>query len=196
MSCSNTPNTSEPLSNDALRYTTRERDTLVNLSTLDIGVFLTSTAQDAANSVLQDLRLVAASLLGRPRVPLPDPNAMTRLRMERDQAREQARNLETTQATMLAEKNRLAERVTELEANVQDLRADNTAYQECINVLQNDLRHERENLVALRNAVANAQPAPTPASFPVPDPEQYDGNHEKLPLLKSHLLMKLQRDDA
>ena len=196
MSRSNTHNPPEPLSNDALRYTTRECDPLVNLSTLDIGVFLTSTAQDAANSVLQDLRSVAASLLGRPRVTLPDPNTMTRLRMELDQAREQARNMETTQATMLAEGNRLAKRVTELEANVQDLRADNTAYQECINVLQNDLRHERENLVALCNAVANAQPAPPPSSFPVPDPERYGGNHEEIPLFKSHLLMKLQGDDT
>ena len=37
---------------------------------------------------------------------------------------------------------------------------------------------------------------PLPASFPVPDPERYDGNREKLPLFKSHLLMKLQGDDA
>ena len=196
MSRSNTPNPPEPLSNDALHYTARERDTLVNLSTLNIGVFFTSTAQDAASSVLQDLCSVAASLLGRPRVPLPDPNTMTRLCMERDQAREQARNLENTQTTMSAEGNRLAERVTELEANVQDLQADNTSYQERINVLQSDLCHERENLVALRNAVANAQPAPPPSSFPVPDPERYDRNRKRLPLFKSHLLMKLQGDDA
>ena len=83
-----------------------------------------------------------------------------------------------------------------LNETIQELQSDNNAYQERANTLQNDLRHERENLVALRNAVSNAQPAPPPASFPVPDPERYDGNREKLPLFKSHLLMKLQGDNA
>lgn len=90
MSLSNNPNHPEPLCNDELRYTTRERDTIGNLSTLVVGMLPTSTAQDAASSVLQDLGLVAASLRGQPSVPLPDSNTMTRPRMERNQARELA----------------------------------------------------------------------------------------------------------
>lgn len=97
---------------------------------------------------------------------------------------------------MRAEGNLLAKRVTELEANVQDLQADSTTYQERINVLQNDLRHKRENLDALHNTVPNSHPAPLAASFPLSDPEHYDGNRERLPLFKSHLLMKLQQDNA
>ena len=97
---------------------------------------------------------------------------------------------------MMAEGTLLREQVATLNETIQELQSDNNAYQERANTLQNDLRHERENLVALRNAVANAQPTPPLASFPVPDPERYDGNREKLPLFKSHLLMKLQGDDA
>ena len=81
------------------------------------------------------------------------------------------------------------EQVATLNETIEGLQSDNNTYQEPANTLQNDLRHQRENLVALRNALANAQPAPPPASFPVPDPEHYDGNREKLPLFKSHLLM-------
>ena len=96
----------------------------------------------------------------------------------------------------MAEGTRLTEQVATLNKTIQALQSDNNAYQERINALQDDLRHEQKNLVALGNAVANAQPAPPPASFPVPDPEHYDGNRQKLPLFKSHLLMKLQGDDA
>ena len=88
------------------------------------------------------------------------------------------------------------ERVATLNETIQELQSDNNAYQERINILQGDHRHERENLVAYRNAVAKGQPAPTPASFPVHDPERYKGNRVKLPRFKSHLLMKLQGDDA
>ena len=97
---------------------------------------------------------------------------------------------------MMAEGARLTAQVTTLNETIQELPSDYNAYQERINALQNNLPHERKNLVALHNDVANAQPAPPPASFPVPDPEYYDGNHEKLPLFKSHLLMKLQGDDV
>lgn len=106
----------------------------MNFSTLDIGVFLTSTKQDAARSVLQDLRSVATIPLGQPRVPLPDPNTMTHPCMVQVQAGAQTRDLEATQTTMLAEGNRLAERVIELKAYIQDHQADNTSYQERFNV--------------------------------------------------------------
>ena len=97
---------------------------------------------------------------------------------------------------MMAEGTSLTEQVATLNETIQELQSDNNAYQERIDALQNDPCHERENLVALHNAFANAQPAPPPASIPVPDPERYYGNRDKLLLFKSHLLMKLQGDDA
>ena len=146
---------------------------------------------------------MAHGILRNPHLPAPDPSIAIRLRTERDEARAQnnvlqgqVRTLEIERTPMMAEGARLIEQVTTLNETIQELQSDNNAYQERINALQNDLRHKRENLVALRNAVANAQPAPLPASFPVPDPECYDGNRDKLPLFKSHLLMKLQGDDA
>ena len=103
--------------------------------------------------------------------------------------------LENERTPMLAEGTPLTEQVATLNETIQGLQSDNNAYQERANTLQNDLFHEQENLVALRNAVANAQPAPPPASFPVRDPKRYDGNREKLPLFKFHL-MKLLGDDS
>ena len=84
----------------------------------------------------------------------------------------------------MAEGAHLTEQVAILTTPVEDLLAENESYQERITTFQNDLNHEGENLV-------------TPSSsFPVPDPERYDGNCKKLPLFRSHLLMKLQGDDA
>ena len=57
---------------------------------------------------------------------------------------------------MMAEGARLTEQVATLNETIQGLQSDNNAYQERANTLQKDLRHKQENLVALRNAVANA----------------------------------------
>ena len=200
MSRSNTPT---PLSNDGLRYTAQELEILTQLSTLDTDNFVNHTDPTAAVPDFAGFHTMALGILRNSDLPAPDPSIDTRLRTERDEARArnnvlqvQVRTLENERTPMMAEGTRLTEQVATLNETVQKLQSDNTAYQERINALQGDLRHERENLVALRNAIANAQPAPPPASFPVPDPERYDGNHEKLPLFKSHLPMKFQGDDA
>ena len=200
MSHSNTPS---PLSNDGLRYTAQELEILTQLSTLDADNFVNHTEPTAAVPVVAGFRTMALGILRNPHLLAPDPSIATRLHTERDEAR--ARNnvlqgqvctLENERTPMMAEGTRLTEQVATLNETIQELQSDNNAYQERIDALQNDLCHERENLVALCNAVDNAQPTPPPASFPVPDPERYDGNREKLPLFKSHLLMKLQGDDA
>ena len=200
MSCANTPS---PLSNDGLRYTAQKLQILTRLSALHVDTFVNHTDPPAAAAVIGGFRTMALGLLRNPHLPAPNPRVATRLCTERDKARArnnvlegQVRTLENERTPMMAEGARLTEQVATLNETIQGLQSDNNAYQECANILQNDLCHERENLVSLCNAVANAQSAPPPASFPVPDPERYDGNHEKLPLFKSHLLMKLQRDDA
>ena len=200
MSRSNTPS---PLSNDGLRYTAQELEILTQLSALDADNFVNHTDPVAAVPIIGRFRTMAHGILRNPHLPAPDPSIAACLRTERDEARAQNNvlqgqvcTLENERTPMMAEGARLTEQVTTLNETIQELQSDNNAYQEHIDALQNDLRHERENLVTLRNAVANAQPAPPPASFPVPDPERYDGNREKLPLFKSHLLMKLQGDDA
>ena len=181
----------------------QELEILIQLSTLDADNFVNHTDPVAAVPVVTIFRAMALEILRNPHLPAPDPIIVTRLRTERDEARAQnnvlqgqVRTLENERTPMMAEGTRLTEQVATSKETIQELQSDKNAYQEHINALQDDLRHERENLVALRNAVANAQPAPPPASFPVPDPERYDGNREKLPLFKSHLLMKLQGDDA
>ena len=158
---------------------------LTQLSTLDADNFVNHTDPTAAVPVVAGFRTMALGILRNPHLLAPDPSIATRLRTERDEARArnnvlqgQVRTLENEQTPMMAEGTRLTEQVASLNETIQELQSDNTAYQERINVLQGDLRHERENLVALCNAVANAQPAPPPASFPVPDPERYDRNRE------------------
>ena len=200
MSRSNTPS---PLSNDGLRYTAQELEILTQLSALDADNFINHTDPVAAVPVIGRFRAMALGILRNPHLPAADPSVTARLRAERDEARArnnvlqgQVRTLENERTPMMAEGACLTEQVATLNETIQELQSDNNAYQKRANTLQNNLCHERENLVALRNAVANAQPAPPPASFPVPDPERYDGNREKLSLFKSHLLMKLQGDDA
>ena len=200
MSRSNTPT---PLSNDGLRYTAQELEILTQLSALDAENFVNHTDRVAAVPVIGCFGAMALRILRNPHLPAPDPNIAARLRTEHDKARAQnnvlqgqVRTLGNKRTPMMAEGARLTEQEATMNENNQELQSDNNAYQERANTLQNDLRQERENLVAFRNAVANAQPAPPPASFPVPDPERYNGNREKLPLFKSHLLMKLQGDDA
>ena len=131
---------------------------------------------------------MALEILRNPHVPAHDPSIANRLCTKHDEAR--ARNnvlegqvptLENKRTPILAKGTHLTERVAALTTVVEDLQADNHSYQEPITTLQNDLNHERENLVALRNTVANSQPALPPASFPVPNPERYDGNPENSP---------------
>ena len=200
MSPSNPPS---PLSNDGLRYLAQELEILTQLSALDPDNFVNHTDPVAAVPIIGRFRSMALGRLRNPHLPAPDPSIAARLRTERDEARAQnnvlqgqVRTLENERTPMMAEGARLTEQVTTLNETIQELQSDNNAYQERTNALQNDLRHERENLLALRSADANAQPAPPPISFPVPDPERYDGHHEKLPLFKSHLMIKLQGDDA
>ena len=200
MSRSNTPT---PLSNDGLRYTAKELEILTQLSPLDADNFVNHTDPVAAVPVIGRFRTIALGILRNPHLPAPDPSIATRLWAERDKARAQNNvlrgqvcTLENERTPMMAEGARLTEQVATLNETIQGLQSGNNAYQERANTIQNDLRQQRENLVALRNAVANDQPAPLPASFPVPDPERYDRNREKLPLFKSHLLRKLQGDDA
>ena len=83
---------------------------------------------------------------------------------------------------------------TRLEDLVRNLEAENNGYQQHITALTGELNHERETVTALRaNQNANA---PGPQSFPVPDPERFDGTRHKLCPFRSHLLMKLQGDSA
>ena len=152
---------------------------LPQLSTFDADDFVNHTDTAAAVPVVAGFRTMALGILRNPHLPAPDPSIATRLRTERDEARAQnnvlqgqVHTLENERTPMVAEGTRLTEQVATLNETIQELQSDNNAYQERVNTLQDDLRHERENLVALRNAVANAQPAPLPASFPVPDPKR------------------------
>ena len=176
---------------------------LTQLSTLDADNFVNHTDPVAAVPVVAGFCAMALGILRNPHLPAPDLSIATRLCTEHDEARArnnvpqgQVRTLENERTPMMAEGTRLTEQVATLNETIQELQSDNNTYQERINALQDHLRQERENLVALRNAVANDQPAPPPACFPVPDRERYDGNRDKLPLFKFHLLMKLQGDDA
>ena len=202
MSRSNTTGTS-PLSDVGLRYLAQELEILTQLTTIAADNFVNHTDPSAAVPVVAGFRTMALGILRNPHLPAPDPSIATCLCTEHDKARAQNNvlqgqvpTLENERTPMMAEGTRLTEQVATLNEKIQELQSDNNAFQERINALQDDLRHERENLFSLRNAVANAQPAPPPASFPVSDPEHYDGIHKKPPLLRSHLLMRLQGDDA
>ena len=191
------------LSTDGLRYTAQEFKILTQLSALDADNFVNHMDPVTAVPITGRLRAMALGKLRNPHLPALDCSIAARLRAERDDARAQnnflqgqVRTLENERTAMMAEGASLTEQVATLNETIQELQSDNNAYQERANTLQNDLLHERGNLVPLRNAVPNSQPAPPPASFPVPDPQRYDGNREKLPLFKSHLLMKILGDDA
>ena len=146
MSRSNTPS---PLSNDGLCYTAQELEILTQLSTLDADNFVNNMDPTAAVSVVASFRTMALGILRNPHLPAPDPSIATRLRTERDEARApnnvlqgQVRTLENERTPMMAEGTCLTEQVATLNETLQELQSDNNAYQERIDAIQNDLRHE------------------------------------------------------
>ena len=160
MSCSITLS---PLSNDGLRYTAQELEILTLLSTLESNNVVNHTDPTTAVPVVTGFRTMALEILRNPHHPAPNPSIATRLCTERDEARArnnlllgQVHTLENERTPMIAEGTRLTEQVATLNDTIQELQSDSNTYQERFNVLQDDLRHERENLVALHNTGANA----------------------------------------
>ena len=173
---------------------------LTQLSALDADNFINHTDPVAAVPIIGHFRAMAFGILRNPPLPAHDPSIAARLWTERDEARAQNKvlqgqvcMLENKRTPMMAEGDRLTEPVATLNETIQGLQSDNNAYQKRANTLQNDLRHKRENLVALRNNVADTQPAPPPASFTVPNPERYNGNCEKLPISKKYTFYQVHQ---
>ena len=86
------------------------------------------------------------------------------------------------------------ERINQLTRSLNDVVLESNAYQKCIDKLEAELQHERENNVFIRNS-AHPPPAPlVPQTMSIPDPERFRGTRDKLRTFRSHLLMKLQWD--